>query len=477
MSAPLTRRAIRFVDQRSGSAPLLRKGMRYLFPDHWSFLLGEVALYAFMVLVATGIYLTFFFVDSTKEIIYHGHYAPLYGQKMSEAYASVLHISLGVRAGLLIRQTHHWAANVFIGAIILHLLRIFFTGAYRKPRELTYVIGVTMLMLALLEAYLGYSLVDDLMSGMGLVIGYSVGLSIPFVGENLMNWLFDGMFPGGHDLWPRMYIAHVLIFPILIGLLLGAHLVLVMLKHHTQFKRTRRETEQTIVGLPAWPAQAPRSIGLALATAGVLFLLGGLVQINPIWLWGPYHTYVATNGAQPDWYLGWLIGGLRLMPSFDLVIDGYTLVPNPFWGGAAFPLVVFGFLYLWPWLERRFSRDYAFHNLLDRPRDAPVRTAIGVGMITWVVLVFFAGSSDRADVQWSISYAGQIHVYWVAIWVVPLVLGAITWRVCKELKASESVVAARHDAEARSRLARMQRLPRPSRTGESAEELDGEGAS
>ena len=267
-ATPLTRRAIRFVDQRSGSVPFLRKAMRYVFPDHWSFLLGEVALYAFMVLVATGIYLTFFFVDSTKEIVYHGHYAPLYGQKMSEAYASVLHISLGVQAGLLIRQTHHWAANVFIAAIVLHLLRVFFTGAYRKPRELTYVIGVTMLTLALLEAYIGYSLVDDLMSGMGLVIGYSVGLSIPFVGQSLMNWLFGGMFPGSAHLWPRMYIAHVLIFPILIGLLLGAHLVLVMLKHHTQFKRTRAETEHAIKGVPAWPGQAPRSIGLALGDRG-----------------------------------------------------------------------------------------------------------------------------------------------------------------------------------------------------------------
>ena len=455
--APLTRRAIRFVDQRTGSAPYLRKLMRYLFPDHWSFLLGEVALYAFMVLVATGIYLTFFFVDSTKEIVYHGQYAPLDGQKMSEAYASVLHISLAVRAGLLIRQTHHWAANVFLVAIIVHLLRIFFTGAYRKPRELTYYIGLGMLTLALLEAYLGYSLVDDLMSGMGLVIGYSVGLAIPFVGQNLMNWLFGGMFPGSHALWPRMYIAHVLIFPILIGMLLGAHLLLVMLKHHTQFRQKRAQTEHAIVGVPAWPGQAPRSIGLLLGTAGVLFLLGGLVEINPIWLWGPFHTYDATNGAQPDWYLGWLIGALRLMPSFDLTIGHYTLVPNPFWGGAGFPLVVFGFLFLWPWLERRFTGDHSFHNLLDRPRDAPGRTGIGVAMVTWVVLVFFAGSSDRTDVSWNVSYIGQIHVYWVAIWVLPIVFGLVARRMCKELQASEKVLAARHAAEARSRLARVRR--------------------
>ena len=457
MSAPLTRRSVRWLDQRTATAPLLRKTLRYLFPDHWSFLLGEVALYAFVVLVATGIYLTFFFVDSTKEVVYNGPYAPLHGQQMSEAYRSVVHLSLSVRAGLLIRQTHHWAANIFIASIVLHLLRIFFTGAYRKPRELTYWLGLTMLTLALLEAYIGYSLVDDLMSGMGLVIGYSVGLAIPFVGENLMNWLFAGMFPGGEALWPRMYIAHVLLFPILIGLLLGAHLLLVAMRHHTQFRQKKAQTEHTIVGVPAWPGQAPRSLGLMVGTAGFLFLLGGLVQINPIWLWGPYHTYSSTNGAQPDWYLGWLIGGLRLVPSFDLVIDGYTLVPNPFWGGIALPLLVFGFLYLWPWLERRFTGDQAFHNLLDRPRDAPVRTGIGVGWVTFVVLIFFAGASDRVYVTFGLGYIPQIWFYRVAIWVLPALFGFVTWWVCKELQAGETVLTERHEAEAEARLAESAR--------------------
>jgi ubiquinol-cytochrome c reductase cytochrome b subunit len=291
VSAPVTRRTVRWLDQRTAAAPLLRKTLRYLFPDHWSFLLGEVALYAFVVLVATGVYLTFFFVDSTKDVVYHGSYAPLRDQHMTEAYASVVNISLTVKAGLLIRQTHHWAANVFVAAIVLHLLRVFFTGAYRKPRGLTYFLGVTMLMLSLLEAYVGYSLVDDLLSGMGLVIGYSVGLSLPFVGASLMNLIFHGPFPGHDVLWPRMYIAHVLLFPILIGSLLTAHLLLVAMRHHTQFRRRRAQTEHALVGVPTWPGQAPRSVGLALGTAGILFLLGGLVQINPIWLWGPYHTY------------------------------------------------------------------------------------------------------------------------------------------------------------------------------------------
>jgi ubiquinol-cytochrome c reductase cytochrome b subunit len=449
-------RTVRWVDRRTASAPLLRKTLRYLFPDHWSFLLGEVALYAFIVLVATGIYLTFFFVDSTREVVYHGPYAPLQGQHMSEAYRSVLNISTTVKAGLLIRQTHHWAANIFLASIILHLFRVFFTGAYRKPRELTYFLGVTMLVLALLEGYIGYSLVDDLLSGMGLAIGYSVGLSFPFIGANVMEWLFGAPFPGAESLWPRMYVAHVFLFPILIGMLLTVHLLLVVMRHHTQFREKRAATEHAIVGVPTWPGQAPRSLGLLAAVAGVLFLLGGLVQINPIWLWGPYHTYLSTNGAQPDWYLGWLIGALRLVPGFDVVIGDYTLVANPFWGGVLFPLIVIGFLYFWPWFERRLSGDLAYHNLLDRPRDAPLRTAVGFGMVIWVILVFVAGSSDRVTVLFGLSYTGQIWFYRVASIVGPIAGALIAYRVCRELQAGETVEKDRHRAEVEARLAAMQ---------------------
>jgi ubiquinol-cytochrome c reductase cytochrome b subunit len=446
------RKVVRFVDQRSGGAPLLRKTLRYLFPDHWSFLLGEVALYAFVVLVATGTYLALFYSDSTATVTYHGPYTPLQGQEMTEAYHSVLNISFSVRAGLLIRQTHHWAADVFVAAILLHLLRIFFTGAYRKPRELTYLLGLSILGVSLLEGYLGYSLVDDLLSGMGLAIGYGVAVSIPFVGANLAELIWDGPFPGTHAFFSRMYIAHVFLFPALIAVLLTAHLALVALRHHTQFKAGPRQTERKLVGVPTFPGQTPRSLGLFLVTAGVLFLLGGLAQINPIWLWGPYHTYTSTNGAQPDWYLGWLIGALRLMPGWDFVIGRYTVIPNPFWGGALFPLAVFGFLFTWPWVERRFvTRDYGYHNLLQRPRDAPLRTGVGVGVFTFVALVFVAGAADRIDVLFGWSYTSQIWTYRVAIWLVPIAFGVLAHRVCVELLEGEHVERSRKLAEEMAR--------------------------
>jgi ubiquinol-cytochrome c reductase cytochrome b subunit len=377
---------------------------------------------------------------------------------MSHAYASVLHISFSVKAGLLIRQTHHWAANVFVAAIVLHVLRVFFTGAFRKPRELTYLIGISMLGLVLLEGYLGYSMADDLLSGMGLAIGYSVALSVPVIGASLANVIWDGRFPGTSAFWSRMYIGHVLILPMLIGGLLAAHLALVASRHHTQFRDSPSASEERVVGVPSFPGQAPRSLGLMLAVFGVLFLLGGLVQINPVWLWGPYHVGDGTNGAQPDWYLGWLIGALRLVPSFDLTIGSYTLVPNPFWGGVLFPLLVFGFLALWPWAERTFTGDRGYHNLLQRPRENPWRTAIGAAVVTWVFLIFMAGSADRVDVWLGISYTAQIWVYRVAIWVVPVLVGVAAKRACEELIAGEQVRHVQHEAEAAARSARLASL-------------------
>ena len=449
----MIRRTVTFLDERTGTAPFLKRALRYVFPDHWSFLLGEVALYSFIVLVATGIYLTFFFVPSTETVIYHGSYAPLHGVEMSKAYESVVHLSFEVKAGLLIRQTHHWAADVFIAAIVLHLLRIFFTGAYRKPRELTYYIGLGMLVLALLEGYLGYSLVDDLLSGMGLAIGYAVALSLPFVGANLALLVGNGEFPGAPDFWSRMYIAHVLLLPVAIGLMIGVHLFLVASRHHTQFPG-RGKTERKVLGTPTFPGQTPKSLGLAFGTTSVLFLLGGLVQINPIWLWGPFEPYLSTNGAQPDWYLGWLIGGLRLMPNWEPGAFGYTFVPNPFWGGAAFPLVVFGILALWPTIERRVTGDYGFHNLLDRPRDAPWRTAFGSALVTWVFLVFVAGSADRVNVTFGLSYENQIYAYWVVVWLLPVLVFALVYRACRGLRRKELVEADQRRAEIEARAAR-----------------------
>ncbi len=438
---------VRFIDERTAAAPLMRKTLRYLFPDHWSFLLGEVALYAFMVLIATGTYLALFYDPSTAKTVYHGSYAPLDGQTMSQAYKSVVNLSLSDKAGLLIRQTHHWAADVFMVAIVMHLMRVFFTGAFRKPRELTWIVGLTLLFVGLLEGYLGYSVVDDLLSGIGLAIGYGVGLSIPVIGGPLILGIFGAPFPGKPEFFSRMYIMHVFVLPAVLATLIGLHLALIAARHHTQFRESKRTTERRIVGAPMFPAQVPRSLALLFFVAGVLFLLGGLVQINPIWQWGPFEPWQATNGAQPDWYLGWLIGALRLMPSFDVVVGHFTLVPNPFWGGVLFPLFVVGVLGAFPWIERRLTGDNRVHNLADRPRDAPTRTAFGVAFLSWVFLVFVFGAADRLFVLFSLSYNVQLFIFRVGIWVVPALLFFITRRVCRERVAAEGITAEREQAE------------------------------
>jgi ubiquinol-cytochrome c reductase cytochrome b subunit len=428
----MIRRAVRFLDERAGAGPFLRKALRYVFPDHWSFLLGEIALYSFVVLVLTGIYLTIFFEPSLKDTVYNGPYEPLQGQKMSEAYRSVVDISFEVKAGLLVRQTHHWAADVFVVAIVLHVMRVFFTGAFRKPRELVYYVGILMLMLTVLEGFLGYSLVDDLLSGMGLAIAYSVVMSVPVVGASLAMLIWGAPYPGLPEFESRMYIFHVFLLPMAIAILLSLHLLLIVARHHTQFPGPKR-TERRVVGLPAFPRYAPRSIGLAFAVAAVLVLLGGLVQINPIWEWGPYETALGTNGAQPDWYLGWLIGALRLMPGFDVTIGDYTLVPNPFWGGALFPVLVFAFLFAWPSIERRRTGDREPHNVLDRPRDMPWRTAVGAAVFSFVAIVFLAGAMDRVAVSVGVPYTWQIWIFRAALFVVPALVFVFTRRVCVEL--------------------------------------------
>jgi ubiquinol-cytochrome c reductase cytochrome b subunit len=424
--------ALQFLDERTAAARPMRKALRYVFPDHWTFLLGEIALYSFVVLVATGIFLSLFFEPSLDPRVYHGPFVPLQGHSVTAAYDSAMGLSFEVPAGLLMRQTHHWAADVFVVAIVLHLVRVFFTGAFRKPRELNYLVGVTLLMLAVLEGFLGYSLLDDLLSGMGLAIAYGVAMSLPVIGGDVAHLIWGGEFPG-EVIQSRLYIGHVFLLPAAIATLIGLHLTLIVRTRHTQFRDPPAD-EHHVVGTPMWPGYALRSIALLALVAGILFTLGGLVQVNPIWQWGPYEPWLGTNGAQPDWYLGWLIGALRIGPPVDVVIGGYTLIPSPFWGGVLFPAVVFGVLYLWPWLEQRFiTRDLSRHELLDAPGDNPRRTAIGAAFFAWVVTIFAAGAADRVFLIAGIPYDTQVWLFRGAFFVVPAAAYAVARRLTRRV--------------------------------------------
>ena len=402
-------------------------------------MLGEVALYCLVVLIGTGVFLTLFFHASSEDVIYHGSYLPLQGQHMSEAYRSTVRLGFDVRAGLLVRQTHHWAALVFLGAIVLHLCRIFFTAAYRRPREINWYIGLTLMLLSILNGFTGYSLPDDLLSGTGLRVAYSLILTVPGLGTWLAFLIFGGEFPSG-DITSRLFIVHVLIVPALIVGLLGVHLAIVWRQKHTQFRGPGR-TEHNVVGSRLWPTYALRSVGLLFVVLGVLTALGGLVQINPIWLYGPYSPSAVSTAAQPDWYMGWLEGALRVFPAVRLHVFGYR-VPEAIYPAVIFPTITFVLLYAWPSIDRRISRRAGGdpdidHHLLERPRDRPGRTALGVAVLAFYVALLVGGGQDLIAQYLHIQIDTVRLMLRLLLVVAPLGFGLLAWKLCRDLAAED----------------------------------------
>jgi ubiquinol-cytochrome c reductase cytochrome b subunit len=427
----LVGRLARWVDARTGSASFVHTALAKVFPDHWSFMIGEIALYCFIVLVLTGTYLTFFFDASANEVVYGGSYGPLQGVEMTEAYRSALDISFDVRAGLVMRQIHHWSALVFVAALAVHVMRVFFTGAFRRPREINWIVGVTLLLLAIFNGLAGYSLLDDQLSGTGLRIVYSVTLSLPLIGTWVTSLLFGGEFPG-EDIITRLYVIHILIIPAVIVALLVVHLTLVVKHKHTQFAGPGRR-EDNVVGERMWPTYAFKAVGLFFITVAVLCALGGLAQINPIWLYGPFNPSEVSSASQPDWYMGWLDGALRVMPGWEFRAFGFE-TPEPFFPGVVLPGVTFGLLYAWPFLEARRTKDYAVHNICDRPRDKPVRTALGVATLTFYGVLLLAGASDVLSITFGVSVNVVLWMFRILLFVLPVVTAWLAYHLCKGLR-------------------------------------------
>ena len=429
----MIKRLVKWIDERVGATGFLHNSLNKVFPDHWSFLFGELALYSFIVLVATGIFLAFFFHPSLTPKVYSGAYAPLRGVQVSDAYGSVVDLSFSVRAGLVMRQTHHWAALVFIAAIVVHLCRVFFTGAYRKPREINWWIGLTLLVLALFNGFTGYSMLDDLLSGTGVRIAYSIALSVPIVGTWVAFLVFGGEFPSDQYV-SRMFFTHVFLVPALLAALIGVHLAVIWRQKHTQFPGPGR-TEDNVHGIKLWPSYATKSIGLFAGVGAVLTGLGGLAQINPVWLYGPFRLDAVSSPAQPDWYLGWTEGALRLFPAWEIRIGGYA-IPNPFYPAVLLPGITFAMLYLWPVIDAWWTRDRLPHHLLDRPRDRPGRTALGVAALMFYTVLFFAGSNDLIAKQFSMSVVTVTWIARIAVVVAPIIAGMITFWLLRAYQRS-----------------------------------------
>jgi ubiquinol-cytochrome c reductase cytochrome b subunit len=424
-----------WIDDRLGSSNFVRRSLNKVFPDHWSFMLGEIALYSFIILLLTGTYLTLFFDPSMTEVVYDGSYVPLKGVTMTQAYASTLHISFDVRGGLLMRQIHHWAALLFMASIVVHLMRVFFTGAFRKPRELNWVIGTGLLVTGILEGFAGYSLPDDLLSGTGLRIAYGIVESIPVVGTWVGFLLFGGEFPG-HVIMGRLYSLHILLIPGAILGLITFHMMMIWYQKHTQFPGPGR-TENNVVGSRFYPAYSAKAGGFFFLVFAVLALMGGLAQINPIWLYGPYNPSQVSAGSQPDWYVGFLDGSTRLMPNWELAAFGHTLPFNVLLPTVVLPGILFTLMGLYPWLEARFTKDRAYHNLLDRPRDRPVRTGIGAMSITFYIILLIAGGNDIVASIFTFSVQEITWALRIGIIVLPPLAYVITKRICLGLQHSD----------------------------------------
>ncbi len=424
-----------WVDERLGAAAYVRKSLNKVFPDHWSFMLGEIALYSFIILLLTGTYLAFFYTPSLTEVVYDGSYIPLKGVTMSQAYESTLYISFDVRGGLIMRQIHHWAALLFLASIVVHLLRVFFTGAFRKPRELNWVIGVLLLILGLLEGFAGYSLPDDLLSGTGARIFHGIILSVPVIGSWATFLIYGGEYPGT-ELLDRLYALHIFVVPLAILGLITFHMLMIWYQKHTQFAGPGR-TEDNVVGSRLFPAYAAKAGGFFFLVFAVLAALGGLAQINPIWLYGPYNPSQVTAGSQPDWYIGFLDGSLRLMPNWEWTGFGYTVPFNVLLPTVIMPGLIFVAMMLYPWLEARFTGDRAYHNLLDRPRDVPVRTGIGAMSVAFYVILVIAGGNDVIASIFHVSVNAMTVAGRVALFLVPPLVYVITKRWCLALQRSD----------------------------------------
>ncbi len=422
-----------WMDERTGGAKGIRYLMNKVFPDHWSFMLGEVAMYTLVICLITGTFLTFWYVPSMGETVYNGSYIPLKGQAVSEAFASTVHISMDIRGGLLIRQIHHWAALLFVVAIMCHMFRVFFTGAFRKPREINWVIGTMLFMLAMIEGFAGYSLPDDLLSGTGIRAAQGFMLSVPVIGTYVSYMVFGGSFPG-EAIIPRLFTVHVLLLPAVLMGLFAAHMVLLIVQKHCQFPGPGR-TNNNVVGFKLMPVYTAKAGGFFFIVFGITALISALVSINPIWAYGPYNPTMVTAGAQPDWYMGFADGALRITPGFfEFTLLGHTVSLNVMLGAVLLIPVMFGAIGAYPFLERWVTGDKREHHILDRPRNAPTRTGIGMGFIMFYFILLIASGNDIMAITLHLSINDITQFNRVALFVGPVVVFWITKRICLSLQ-------------------------------------------
>ncbi|MBA2753851.1 MAG: cytochrome b N-terminal domain-containing protein [Chloroflexia bacterium] len=404
-----------WVEERLDVTGLNAKYGRKAFPVHTTFFLGEMAAFAFIILIVTGIYLGLIYIPSSAPV-------EVDGQELPEAYASVRLIE-SIPVANLFRNVHHWAAHVMVLATLLHLIRIFFFGTYRRPRELNWIIGVVMLILTLVAGFLGYALPFDSYAVTATGIGYSIARSIPWVGNVAAELFFGGAFPTLGSL-PRLYTLHIFVVPALIALTTAAHILLIVKNKHSQPGYARKLAEPgRVLGVPAWPYQALLAGQLFLLMFGALFILSALFEIHPLAAYGPPGP--GTPAVKPDWYLLWVYGFLDIVPaSLTLTTPIGTIGPQ-FIGGIVFPGIIFTLIFLAPWLDRtNRGRDVPRFEYLQPPAQAPVRLTIGVGFLTYIGMLFVAG--------YHVELGLSIAQTWYLSLIVPAVVMAATYGIARQ---------------------------------------------
>ncbi|MEF8822179.1 MAG: cytochrome bc complex cytochrome b subunit [Halovenus sp.] len=417
------------------------------FPAEDSFLLGEVALFCFVLLVLSGMFLGFFYEPSISNVEYEGSVAEYQGEEMPESYVSVLNITYDVPFGMLLRRMHHWAAHLMVASMALHMLRVFFTGAYRNPRELNWVVGTALAGATMFAAYTGYALPFDEFASTAVGIGYNVALSIPIIGETVANIAFGGSFPSSATI-PRFYFLHILVLPLVIAGLIGVHMAILVRQKHTEAQRdedvmpagpTRaavdrrtavegdsasggtaadggspsdsgtaadggavahgggatksrsrqvdRDDDSVVVGLPAFPNQVAVSAVVFFLTLATLSLLAGFLPVHNIAEYGPNDPASTPSLIMPDWFLMWGYGFLKLIPSwmsFDLLGIHFSA---EFIGGLLLPGIIFGVVALWPFID---YDEKPVHFTAD-PLERPFQTAVGVAAVLFIMIASIAG--------------------------------------------------------------------------------------
>ena len=426
----VTERIVAGPRERSRLEAALERLRQRVFPDHWALLLGQVAVYSFVVVTVTGVVLWFWYDPSSARVHYDGSYLPLRGVEMSRALDSTLDVSLEVRGGLLVRQLHHWSASLMIAALMVHILRIFVTGGFRTPRRPSWIVLFLILFASLAAGLTGAFLPDDLFSGSSLAVLDGALKAVPVVGTRLSGLLFRGRFPSGAI--ESVYPLHVYVLPAVTALLMIVNAVLAVVHRPAQFPGPGR-TEANVVGRPLSVA-AVKSGGLFAVVCGVLVALAATVTVNPVWSYGPADPANASAGAAPPWYLAFVDGAQRLTPpGWEVVWLGHT------WTFAILvPLgVVAGYLLLamaYPFVEAWVTGDRRAHHLLDRPRNAPTRTAIGVAGASFYGVLWAAAGADIAATHLGLSVDDVVTTLRMSLVLAPVAAFTVTRRVCLGLQ-------------------------------------------